>query len=343
MPVRARLNRFLKTINVGVLTTMLALPKNQILLSICIPTYNNAQKLSNFLDCLSGEDLSKVELVIRDDSPSDDTEKIVLSYKHLPIRYFHGIKGGYDAAILFLTKKARGKYVWWFGDDLMERGGVAKIKEVINENPDLVFIWLNSRSSRDATSVSFNANADKYFKNRDEIVETDLGLLAFGSATVVKKTSINSFMAGAVKHVNSSLMTFYLTLGAISSTGSYYLVSHPYIIADPKPSGEPRWYDSFQVHGINMHFIAQEFKEAFDQKSLRKGISRQYGCVWRAVIVERALGFKTGFGNRSPKLMQMIKFYWNFPEFYVALPLMLMPRPLLRVSYLLYRRIQAAL
>jgi abequosyltransferase len=321
--------------------TMFAPSKNQILLSICIPTYNNAQKLSDLLDCLSGEDLSAVELVIRDDSPSDDTKKAVHSYKHLPIKYFHGIKDGYDSAILFLTKKARGRYVWWFGDDLLEQGGVAKIKEVINGNPDLTFIWLNSRSSRDATSVSFNTIADKYFRNRDEIVETDLGLLAFGSATVVKKASIKPFMAGAAKHLNSSLMTFYLTLGAISSNGSYYLVSHPYVISDPKPSGESRWYDSFRVHGINMHLIAKEFGEVFDQKSLRKGISVQFGCIWRAVIVERALGFETGFGNRSPKVMQMMKLYWNFPEFYVALPLLLSPRPLLRVSYLLYRRIQS--
>jgi len=317
---------------------MQVIPKNKILLSICIPTYNNPQRLAALLDCLSGEDLDDVELVVRDDSPSSNTEKVVEKYKHLPMKYYHGLKEGYDAAILFLTDKAQGKYVWWVGDDLMEEGVVLKIKELITKHPDLSFIWLNAKSKLDSTFVSLDGIEDKFFKDRNEIIETDIGLLSF--ATVVKKENINPFLPGAFKYKSSCLMTFYLTLGAISSGGSYYFVSYPYIVCDPKPPGESRWYDSFQVHGINIFVIAQEFKDKFDRKSLRKGLADQFGRIWRAVIVERALGFETGFATRSSKVMKMTKLYWNYPEFYVALPLMLLPRPILRVLYVLYKGIR---
>jgi glycosyltransferase involved in cell wall biosynthesis len=319
---------------------MQVIPKNKFLLSICIPTYNNPQRLLALLDWLSGEELDDVEIVVRDDSPSDDTETVVKKYTHLPIKYFHGAQDGYDAAILFLTDKAQGKYLWWFGDDLMADGIILKIKELITKHLDLTFIWLNSRSKFDSNFVGFNIHEDKFFKDGNEIIETNLGLLAFGSATVVKKERVNPFMQSAFKYKSSSLMTFYLTLGAISSGGSFYLVSYPYIICEPKPLGESRWYDSFQVHGINMFVITQEFKDKFDRNSLRKGLAGQFGYIWRAVIVERALGFETGFANRSSKVWKMTKSYWSYPEFYVALPLMLLPRPVLRPLYVLYKGIR---
>jgi hypothetical protein len=68
-------------------------------------------------------------------------------------------------------------------------------------------------------------------------------------------------------------------------------------------------------------------------------LANKFGRAWRAVIVERALGFHTGFASPSPKIKKMAKLYWSYPEFYIALPLMLMPRPILRMFYVLYKGI----
>ncbi len=148
-------------------------------------------------------------------------------------------------------------------------------------------------------------------------------------------------MAAAQKFIGTTLTGFYLVLHVISQKNKEFIfLQKPCLLSNPKPPGEVRWYDSFQVHGINYFIIAQDFKDEFDRNSLRKGLADQFGRIWRAVIVERALGLKTGFAAPSPKIMKMARLYWSYPEFYVALPLMLVPWPILRAGYVLYKQIK---
>lgn len=307
-------------------------------MSICIPTYNNPQRMSLLLDCLAKQDLGGVELVIRDDSQADDTEKIVGKYARLPIRYFHGAKEGFDAAILFLTKEACGDYIWWFGDDLMEVGIVDKIKKLISRHPDLSFVWLNSRGEFDPDSAAFRERGEKFFKSRNEIIEMDIGLLAYISSTIVKREHVLPFLAGAEKHKGENLMSFYLVLGALTFPGRYYYIGHPYILSKPKPAGEIRWYDQFQVWCVNLFKIVREFKGKFDERSVKKALKRQLCQVIKAILVERAMGLKTGFASPSPKIWPMLKLYWNFWEVWVAMPLLILPHPVLTGLYRLYKK-----
>jgi hypothetical protein len=128
-----------------------------------------------------------------------------------------------------------------------------------------------------------------------------------------------------------------LVLYVLSQGGKFYFLQKPYILSAPKPSGESRWYDSFQVHGINYFVIAQAFKDTFDRRALRKGLTDQFRRIWKAVVVERAKGFTTGFGSKSPKLKKAFVLYWSFPEFWIALPFLLMPRFMARGCYKAYK------
>jgi hypothetical protein len=94
------------------------------------------------------------------------------------------------------------------------------------------------------------------------------------------------------------------------------------------------------VHGINYTLISLDFVDKIDRIPYRKGISDQYGRAWRAVIYERALGYQTGFAASRPKLAKMSSLYWTYPEFYIAFPLMLMPRPLLRIMWKIYKNLR---
>lgn len=306
--------------------------KEDIYLSICFPTYNDSQRVAILLDCLSKQDLNRVEIIIRDDSLSDDTEKIIKKYSQLPIRYFHGKKEGFDAAILFLVEMANGEYFWWVGNDLMEEGVVAKIKKIITENSDISFIWLNGRNKSDLNSIAIKFQKEGFFNNKNEIIELDMGLLIAG-LTVIKKEIILPLIPGAKKYKGLGLMGFYFSLGAISYGGSYYFIGYPYIISEPKLQGEARLYDPFQMFAINFLIIAKEFEDKFNKKSFKKGIAKQFRQICRAVLVERAMGFTTGFGSRTPKIKKMFQYYWNFPEFWMALPFFLMPRFILKYLY----------
>ena len=65
-----------------------------------------------------------MEIVVRDDKEDDKTEEVITDFKRINIRYFRGEREGLDEALLFLTKKATGKFVWWIGDDLLVPGAV---------------------------------------------------------------------------------------------------------------------------------------------------------------------------------------------------------------------------
>ena len=163
-----------------------------------------------------------------------------------------------------------------------------------------------------------------------------MGLLIAG-LTVIKREIILPLIANAQKYKGLGLMGFYFALGAISYGGSYYFVSYPYIISESKPSGEARLYDPFQMFIINFFIVAKEFENKFNKKSFRNGIVKQFNQICRAVLVERALGFTTGFGSKTPKIRKMFKYYWNFLEFWMMLPFFLMPRIVLKYLYKFFK------
>jgi glycosyltransferase involved in cell wall biosynthesis len=310
----------------------------KIILSICVPTRNQPRALRLTLNSILPQiKASDVEIIVCDDSDDEKSKLIIDFYNHKAIRYFKGNKGGFDEAIIFLTKEARGDYLLWFGDDLMEDGMIEKIKNLVCANSDISFIWVNSCDKSNSNVTALKERNDKFFSDRNEIIKTDIGLLAFASSTIIKRENISNALSEASKYKGLDLMSFFLVLSAISAGGRYYLISHPYIISNPKPSGETRWYDSFQVHAINFYIITQKFKDKFDGSAIKKSLSDKFGRAWRAVVVERAMGLTTGFGSKSPKVFKMAKFYWSYPEFYVAFPLFLIPRPILRVLYKLFR------
>lgn len=316
---------------------------NDPILSICLPTYNQPNSVRAFFESIIKQLTSDIEIIIRDDSSNNETESIVKEYTNrLPIsvRYFKGEKsktGGYDKALLFLTEEARGKYIWWYGDDIMANDAVARVISYIRKYPTLSFIWLNSQNIINEKDLGLNLGGDKFFKNGSEIFEINVGLLGFPSATILKREDAIKGISEAKKFIGTTLTGYYLVLYVISQDKEACFVQKACLLSYSKPPGEVRWYDSFEVHAINYCIIAQEFRDKFNHKSFRRGLADQFGRIWRAVIVERALGLKTGFANYSPKIWKMTRLYWSYPEFWIAFPLFLVPRPLLRVLYKAYK------
>ena len=311
------------------------------LLSFCIPTYAQPSQLKRTLDSLLGQDLEDVEIVIRDDNPDSETEKIIAEYlTKLPIRYFHKTKEGIDLAFIFLSKEACGDFVWWFGDDVLCPGTIRKVVDILKRYEKLDFMYVNS-TDMSGSNYSVNIGGSRICNDRNEVLSELKDQLGFCSAMLFRKETLLSGMKRANEFVGTSWVTLFLSLNALSVGKLFYLLAGKNFLSDSKPAGEGRWYDSFEVHAINYYVIAQQFKDKFNKKSLQRVLSYKYGSAWRAVITERALGFNTGFASPSPKVIKMAKLYWSYPEFYIAFPLMLMPRSILRAFYKLYKGIKS--
>lgn len=103
-------------------------------LSICIPTYNQSAAVDCLLNAIVEQWRSDIEVVICDDSQSDDTGHIVNNYaEFIPIKYVKRERSGLDSAVINLTDIATGDYVWWIGDDKILADGVTTVVDFLKK------------------------------------------------------------------------------------------------------------------------------------------------------------------------------------------------------------------
>ncbi len=310
----------------------------QKLLSICIPTYAQPLELRRTLDSLIGQNLYNVEIVIRDDNKDAHTEAIVKEFlDKLPIRYFHLNKEGIDRAFIFLSNEASGRFIWWFGDDIFFPKILNKVTEFLKENDSVDFIYINST---DITGKQFSipSKGSHFYENRSEAVLELRDMLGFCSACLFKKEQLVTELPKAEKFVGSSWVTLFLALSVLAEGESFYFLDGKNFFSDTKPAGEVRWYDQFQVFGINFFLVLSEFSKKFENHAIEIVLRNNLRRVIKAIIVERGMGLKTGFASPSPKILPMLKLYWSYWEVWGAIPLLLLPGSILEILYGIYRK-----
>ncbi|MBW4888440.1 glycosyltransferase [Mucilaginibacter sp. HMF5004] len=104
------------------------------ILSICIPTYNRRNKIGATLKLFYDQIISSgyavdIELLVSNNGSTDDTKALLddLNYTDIAFSVFHQPQNlGFDLNIKFLFAEAKGKYVWYFGDDDIVFEGAVK-------------------------------------------------------------------------------------------------------------------------------------------------------------------------------------------------------------------------
>jgi abequosyltransferase len=309
----------------------------QVFLSFCIPTFNQPESVKKTLNSFLSQEVEGVEIIIRDDSDNFETEKIINDYlTKLPIRYFHMQKdGGIDGAFLFLSREAKGQYIWWFGDDTLVPGVIERLLGILRLKPAIDFIYLNS-TDFDGVSFSIPPNGNKYFFDRNEVLEELKDQLGFCSAMVFRKDVLSLGFDKCEVYFGTCWVTLFLVLNVLVEGKTFFFLDGPNFLSEPKLLGEARWYDPFLVHGINFALIVNQFKGKFKHSSVRKVLAEKFSKSWRAVVVERALGFNSGFAKSDFSLKVLFKLYWSYPEFYIGVPIMFLPQGMLFRLYRLY-------
>ena len=191
---------------------------NKPLISICIITCNQPEAVKNVIYDISLQESEDIEILVRDDSSDSKTEKIVekaIKEINIPIQYFHSKKesfGGYDKALLDVTEKANGKYVWWFGDDRLSKKAIDKVVSIARSKDDFSFIWLNARNINDSSDIGFDLGGDMTFSNASDIFEKNVGLLGFPTITILNREDAVRGIKDAKKFIGTTLTGFFLLL-----------------------------------------------------------------------------------------------------------------------------------
>ena len=113
-------------------------------LSICIATYRRADVIGETLASIIPQLRDGVELVVVDGASPDATAAVVGAafQDRTDCRYVRlEKKGGVDQDYCRAVVEARGQYCWLMtDDDLLKPGAVARVREALEGNPDLLVV-----------------------------------------------------------------------------------------------------------------------------------------------------------------------------------------------------------
>ncbi len=313
--------------------------ENKYKLSFCIVTCNQPNQLERLLKSLIVQDLEGVEIIIRDDSIDNKSKLLVDKYLHkMDIEYYHLEANGVDVAIQHVVKKAKGQYIWLFGDDVLELDAFRRIKIYLKDFGNLDFIYLNSSNlNKDNTSIKERNNIVTY--NKDKFLALIKDQLGFMSALIFKKEIIKTAVVNDETVIGTHWIMLYSSLFAIVHGERLLYLSDIYFWGDEKTAGEKRWYDHYEVHAIRFAREVVKFKDDFSSGEIRSLISYKFNICWRAVLVERAQGFHEGFASHTPKFKNTLATFWSYPACYIALFFFTLPRGFVSHCYRYYSTI----
>ena len=113
--------------------------------SILIPTYNRCNLLKATIEIILAQTFKDFELIISDNASTDETEKVVKSFKDKRIKYFKnkeniGAENNYKKVFSY----AKGEYLFSMGDDdfILFDDSLEKVKRILDKE-EFGFLRLN--------------------------------------------------------------------------------------------------------------------------------------------------------------------------------------------------------
>lgn len=307
-------------------------------MSVSALAYNNPKEVKRFLLSVLPQMQSGAEIVINDNSTNDEIEIMVKKeFNSSFIRYFRNKENvGAEKNKILAAERSLGKYVWWYGDDGMCDGAVSHILALLKKEPDISFIFVNFHiADQGFDNPIIKINKDKFFKDKNQVLEELANVLGFMSSTIIKKENFDNIDRNEMNSfIGSEFINFFIVLHILAQGGKAYFVAPPYVRCFPTPFGKAS-YDGFTVFAVKFFKVAKNFEKYFSKKSLKKILAKNFGHVWRGELVGAVKGSETPI----KRIKILFKFYWNFPEFWIALPFFLMPRSVNVFFYKLYKKI----
>ena len=289
--------------------------KSEILLSIAIPTYNQPIEIEKTIKSLIKQiDENDIEVLVLDDSDNVKTEKILKKYEN--IKYYRGKKVHVDYAELWLMKKAIGKYVWWFGDDVFYPDAIKKIKEILKFNPD--FVWINSNSHKKIKTKNIGCST---WMTGSEVIYEIGDLLIFLSSLLWKRKLYLSHIHLGNDKIGTCMAPMYPQIEALSFDGKFYYCDDPLFYSHKRDFSE-LWYDPFNVFSKNYFDLLESFyhktsiSKALKQEKKKRGIQ-----ILKGVIFYKYKSQKFGLGLTTFKQLNGVYYKWLI--YWVLMPLII--------------------
>jgi glycosyltransferase involved in cell wall biosynthesis len=316
---------------------------DNIILSICILVRNQEKDVERLLNKLVPQLKDGVEIVIRDGGNNNENQNYIRKYFECKqVKYFSRPNEEIDEKIILVTKEARGKFVWWMGDDDVVEDGVEAVLRIIKQHQCVTFIWANYVLFN-TKKYGINLLHDRLFASRDEILKHSGAGLGFVSSTIFRRDLALTGVEAAQRYMGSGFLSLYLVLHVLSQSGDHYYIHGPVVICHPTSSEEiikikvlhdgTICNQAFEVFGINFHDIIRHYSAYFLPNTIRQTLKKSFGQTWRGIMV----GWIGGWDTPKGKRIRLLRYFWMFPEAWVASILFLIPLPINKLLYQAYK------
>ncbi|MBS7231925.1 glycosyltransferase family 2 protein [Flavobacterium psychroterrae] len=284
---------------------------NDILLSLCIPTYNRAEVLDNTLKSLFSNpdfDADLIEVIVSDNCSTDNTMEVVGKYPL--VKYYRNEVNVRDVNFSIALSYATGAYVRLFNDTLSFKKNclqtiINKIAEHLQDKKNIFFysnMFLNSNCVREVSSK-----------------EAYIAQASFGS------TWIANFGVWREDFVKIENKERYAHLQFTQVDWTYQIVNNKkptviyfedlFDVAIPNKKGG---YNVFDIFVNKYLFIIKQEKLSFFNYELEKyRLCRYFVYPW---FVTLTIAKKENFDFEIKGVFKIIfKKYWYEPYFYPML------------------------
>lgn len=334
--------------------------KNNILLSICIPTFNRAPLLKMAVESvLSQIDETKsdqVEIIISDNASTDGTAAVMEGIRKASkaqIRYFLNESNvGAENNFLLSVERARGQYAWILGsDDLVAPGALKSIVQELREpaqvdiyfcekedfylSPDRPMRFRRIMRSPRESIYDFRSKqtVDEYFSKNKRLIAycNFISNIVFSRAKWLGVTDKEEFVGTEYVHV----YVFQSILWGNDPGIMKYL---------PFPLVRRRWGtdglaepESRMIQDVKMfRRIAEEvFPDKKYVRLIDKLVLINDGYSW---AVRAKINDRWGFYLKLFPLLW--RYYWDLPLFWLKIvPLLFVPNLVLKIMRNFYRKI----
>lgn len=312
-----------------------------ILLSVAIPTYNGAEHIGEALECISKQIVvrnfqDEVNITVSDNGSTDETAKIVKGYliKYPFIHYFKNEQNlGIDENCDLAVERSNGNYVWLFGDDdLMKKGAVDKVMDIIKQNHDLSYIFVNFTLIQNLVNIKVNTynskiKRDLKLKNFREVFNLIYKQAGFLSTNIFLRSKYLDYKSSIISQ--SRFLEHFL---ALKDTNNVYYIIADGLIIERYQSRTVRGFKPWLLVIIGYLKILKVHGDHY--KEIKMTINKSTIPLIKYILLAKALGLPIST-NLWQEIWSVVprNFYWV-----ILKTIYFTPRVVFKLLYFVYNK-----
>ncbi len=257
--------------------------KQSPLVSVILPTYNRAWTLKDAIDSVLGQDHPNIELIVIDDGSTDDTKKLLLSYKD-KIMVLTQKNAGVSAARNAGIKKSKGEFIALLdSDDAWDKKKISCQVAFFSKNPEALICQTEEIWIRNGKRVNPKI---KHKKPSGMIFEKSLHLCLVSPSAVMMKRQL--FDIKGLFNEEFTVCEDYDLWLRVSSTIPVFLIDKPYTIKRGGHADQLSSYhsqDKFRIRSL-INLIESKILTSDQVQSAKKILKKKCeiygnGCIKR--------------------------------------------------------------